>query len=297
MARPKTANASTVSFIKAAAAVLMAGVLLTGCENRSHEAAGVLKGLGAGALAGGIANAAGAGNSSAKGIRVIKTQAIAVGGPEQPVEANPFEHGLPNPSARYSLRLCESAGRTLGELSDNLLAALNRAGYTDYAIYPYQDGFAVLTRFEQRDSQGNPSRNRWPELGQAALPLSKLFTMDYIRALFLGKRGVFRFFIFTLTPESPHFSFKETTPAEARSWLLNGPTQLTNDVRRSQTHYPFLFMSVVYEFDATGDHAKFLKQSELTGLTELLGSKIVKKPNRDFLPSSICFDSKVASLE
>jgi hypothetical protein len=214
-----------------------------------------------------------------------------------PLSTNPFEEGLPQPSARFSLRLCESAGKTLGALSDNLLAALNRAGYTDHAIYPFQDGFAVLTRFEQRDLAGNPSSDRWPELGQPAIPLSKLFSVDYIRALFLGKRGIFRFFIFTLTSESPKIGPEETSPAEARTWLLTGPTQLPNDVRRSQTQYPFLFTSIVYEFDAAEDHAKFVEESALTGLTELLGSKIVKQSNQDVVPSSICFDTQFATLQ
>jgi hypothetical protein len=212
-------------------------------------------------------------------------------------QGNPFNNGLPPPSARYSIRLCESAGKTLGELSDNLLAALNRAGYTDHAIYPFQDGFAVLTRFEQRDSAGYPSRDRWPEWGEAPLPLSKLFTVDYIRALFLGKSGIFRFFIFTLTPESPTISSQQTTPTQARKWLLTGPSQLPNKVRDFQTKYPFLFTSAVYEFDATGDHAEFVPQSKLTGLTELLGSKIVARPKNELTASSICFDSRFATLQ
>ena len=54
--------------MKSSAAVLMSGLLLTGCENLSPAANGVAFGVGAGALSGGIAKAAGASNSQAVAI-------------------------------------------------------------------------------------------------------------------------------------------------------------------------------------------------------------------------------------
>ena len=54
--------------IKSSAVVLVSGLLLTGCESLSPATNGVLFGTGAGALAGGIAKAAGASNSQAVAI-------------------------------------------------------------------------------------------------------------------------------------------------------------------------------------------------------------------------------------
>lgn len=54
--------------MKSSAAILVSGLLLTGCENMSPTTNGVLFGTGAGALAGGIAKAAGASNSQAVAI-------------------------------------------------------------------------------------------------------------------------------------------------------------------------------------------------------------------------------------
>src|SRR5260370_2423355 len=54
--------------MKSSAAILVSGLLLTGCENLSPAANGVLFGVGAGALSGGIAKAAGASNSQAVAI-------------------------------------------------------------------------------------------------------------------------------------------------------------------------------------------------------------------------------------
>jgi hypothetical protein len=54
--------------IQSTSAVLVAGLLLTGCENLSPAANGALFGAGAGALAGGVAKAAGASNTEAVAI-------------------------------------------------------------------------------------------------------------------------------------------------------------------------------------------------------------------------------------
>jgi hypothetical protein len=56
--------------IKSSSAVLVAGMLLTGCENMSPEANGALFGAGAGILAGGLASAAGASPAQAVAIGV-----------------------------------------------------------------------------------------------------------------------------------------------------------------------------------------------------------------------------------
>jgi hypothetical protein len=65
-----------VSLIKPSSAVLLAGLLLTGCENMSPEANGAVFGTGAGVLAGGLARAAGASTSEAVAIG-LATGAVA----------------------------------------------------------------------------------------------------------------------------------------------------------------------------------------------------------------------------
>jgi hypothetical protein len=62
--------------IKSSAAVLVSGLLLTGCENLSPATNGVLFGTGAGTLAGGIAKAAGASNSQAVAIGLATGAAV-----------------------------------------------------------------------------------------------------------------------------------------------------------------------------------------------------------------------------
>jgi hypothetical protein len=62
--------------IKSSSAVLVAGLLLTGCENMSPETNGVVFGTGAGILAGGLASAAGASPSEAVAIG-LATGAVA----------------------------------------------------------------------------------------------------------------------------------------------------------------------------------------------------------------------------
>ncbi len=62
--------------IKSSSAVLVAGLLLTGCENMSPETNGVVFGTGTGILAGGLARAAGASPSEAVAIG-LATGAVA----------------------------------------------------------------------------------------------------------------------------------------------------------------------------------------------------------------------------
>ncbi len=64
--------------IKSSAVVLVTGLLLTGCENMSPAANGALYGAGAGALAGGIAKAAGASNSQAVAIGLATGALVGV---------------------------------------------------------------------------------------------------------------------------------------------------------------------------------------------------------------------------
>jgi hypothetical protein len=64
--------------IKSSAAVLVAGLFLTGCENLSPAENGALYGIGAGALAGGIARAAGASNAQAVAIGLATGAAVGV---------------------------------------------------------------------------------------------------------------------------------------------------------------------------------------------------------------------------
>jgi len=64
--------------IKASAALLVSGLLLTGCENLSPAANGALFGTGAGALAGGIAKAAGANTSQAVAIGLATGAVVGV---------------------------------------------------------------------------------------------------------------------------------------------------------------------------------------------------------------------------
>jgi hypothetical protein len=66
------------SLIQSTSALLVAGLLLSGCENMSPTTNGVLFGTGAGTLAGGIAKAAGASNSEAVAIGLATGAIVGV---------------------------------------------------------------------------------------------------------------------------------------------------------------------------------------------------------------------------
>jgi hypothetical protein len=64
--------------MNSSAAILVSGILLTGCENLSPAGNGALFGVGAGALSGGIAKAAGASNSQAVAIGLATAAVVGV---------------------------------------------------------------------------------------------------------------------------------------------------------------------------------------------------------------------------
>jgi hypothetical protein len=66
------------SLIKSTSALLVAGIMLTGCENMSPGTTGALSGILAGAAAGGIAKAAGASNSEATAIGLATGAVVGV---------------------------------------------------------------------------------------------------------------------------------------------------------------------------------------------------------------------------
>ena len=71
-------NFMRARLIRSTSALLVAGLLLTGCENLSPAANGALFGTGAGALAGGVAKAAGASNSEAVAIGLATGAIVGV---------------------------------------------------------------------------------------------------------------------------------------------------------------------------------------------------------------------------
>jgi hypothetical protein len=71
-------NFMRASLIQSTSALLVAGLLLSGCENMSPAANGVVFGTGSGTLAGGIAKAAGASDSEAVAIGLATGAIVGV---------------------------------------------------------------------------------------------------------------------------------------------------------------------------------------------------------------------------
>jgi hypothetical protein len=215
-----------------------------------------------------------------------------------PATQNPLAKGLPEPSARCSLQLLETSGNTLGDLCDHFVSALGKANYSAYAVYPYELGFAVITRVEKCKKDGTIAHDRWANLDQTALPLFDVFSRKYWKRLFQGRTGDYRFFIFTFTAGPPGFTGKETTVTDASVWQVEGPSVLPADLRDVKINYPFAFGVMVYQFIAAGDSTRFLKPHEarLGAWEELEGSKIVQIWNIDSFPSAVSFDVDHVSL-
>lgn len=187
----------------------------------------------------------------------------------------------------------------MGELGDHFVTALAKANYSAYAVYPYEHGFALITRVEKCEKDGSIAKDRWANLDQTGLPLSKVFTYEYWNQLFRGRRGDYRFFIFAFTRGPLKFTAKETTATEAALWQAQGSPVLPSGQRDIKINYPFFFSVMVYEFSSAGDSTVFLRpQNAVLGAwEELEGSKIVPSWNKLSFPPYIAFEVDHVALK
>ncbi len=126
-------------------------------------------------------------------------------------------------------------------------------------MYPYHDGFAIITRVEKREKDGHPSIDRWANMNEIPLPIANIFSAEYLQRLFVGREGMFRFFIFTFTSGSPALSSTETNPAEASEWQTRGPVSISDNLKNMEIRYPFVFSVMIYEFNAVGNRTLFVE--------------------------------------
>jgi hypothetical protein len=142
-------------------------------------------------------------------------------------------------------------GRSLSEVSDKLISALERAGYAEYRLYYVPCGFALVTRLEQIDDGGNPldGKNRWnvEVIGMRDFSLS-----EYLRALFLAPEGRYRLIVFVVSPENFRTVRGAVSRRTALEWLERGATSLDEVFRQIEFSNEFRATALIYEFYARG---------------------------------------------
>jgi hypothetical protein len=159
----------------------------------------------------------------------------------------------PDPSAHTvierALPTCGDCGlRTLGDLDDRMRNALASAGYHGLAYFGVPDGFAIVTRIEQTDSEARPlvGEARWA----ATVVAMRSFSLaEYLRALLTAPPGYFRVIAFVASSRPFTFSGDRAKLSVIERWSRSGSTGLPEELRREPLTEAHRVTALVYEFE------------------------------------------------
>jgi len=170
----------------------------------------------------------------------------------------------------------------LGDVAEALELAFDATGYDERCYYPIPGGFALVTRLEQFDNQGQPleGTGRW----SARIERREVFSiLSYLKALFTADRGRFRVFTFVVASEQYIIGASatdeiEVTNNQLRDWLWGGDATLPGYIADKRLTNKHTCTALVYEFEkASPDHAARLSSSStLTGKQHLAGGGLWK---------------------
>ena len=165
--------------------------------------------------------------------------------------------------------------QTLGDVDEKISEAVASCGYFEKSYFFVPEGFALVTRMEQTKSDGTPEDDpdRWnSNIG----PLENFTLSELLSALFFGRVGYFRIFVFVVTPQP--FSTSGTSPTKetGEKWLSEGLNKLPASIKA----FPYTDATnctiLVYEFEVkeSGD-SNILLPGRLSVQTHLDKSKIM----------------------
>jgi hypothetical protein len=160
--------------------------------------------------------------------------------------------------------------RTLGNLNDALVSAMQTTGYYEKSYYAVPRGFALATRLEQiaEDGSSKMAPDRW----SAGPPRVEHFS-EYLRALLTANPGYYRVVVFVVT-DTP---FAETgapvSESEAEKWLTSGANKLPAAIANSAFGQNTVCTALIYEFErSAGSAPVLLEPSRLDAHTHLVKS-------------------------
>ena len=136
----------------------------------------------------------------------------------------------------------------LHDIDSRLSLALRDAGYTDKAYCAVPEGFALVTRLEQIESDGRPKPDseRW---AVSMEPPREFSLSAYLTALSRTKVGYFRVIVFVVTPYPVSYSKAKVIREEAQLWLREGPNRLPPSVGSWRFTADHSCTALIYEFE------------------------------------------------
>src|ERR1035441_4986322 len=141
-----------------------------------------------------------------------------------------------------------STNTTLADVDLALRRALDAADYSEKSYYSIPSGFALVTRLEQIDREGNakPTPDRWVT---DPLQSGRFSLLSYLKALLTSPRGNFRVLVLAVTCETVSTTNRAPTRIEAQAWLEQGANRLPAYVGARKYTSDHRCTGLVYEFE------------------------------------------------
>lgn len=138
------------------------------------------------------------------------------------------------------------------DVDKRLVWALKRMGYYAHAYYEIPNGFALVTRIEQINTDGT-SKNP-PARWEIKLPPHRGFNLDkLITAVFAAKKGYFRVIVFIITSNPFSQSDVDVHRDEAIEWFSGGYNTLPDAIRLKKYTPQHSTTVLIYEFEKVRD--------------------------------------------
>jgi len=188
----------------------------------------------------------------------------------------PFPWPPPEPSTIASLTLgsvgqASGAGATFRDVDARISNALATAGYDEKSYYGVPQGFAIVTRLEQMNSEGYPEfSDRWVS-SIAPLRITEFSLTKYLQALFGVAQGHYRVFVFIVTSDIVVQSGTPVSQGQAGTWFIGGANKLPIEMEAwpyTENHTCTVY---IYEFvqSGVGENANQNIPSTITGRQHL----------------------------
>lgn len=135
----------------------------------------------------------------------------------------------------------------LRDIDEKLSAAMEKCGYVEKKYYAVPDGFAIVTRLEQINSDGTPKNppERWStDVG----PLRHFSLREYLITLFSANPGYYRLIVFIITPHPFSQSDAKLSSDEAMCWFQDGLNVLPYSIGEQICTNEHNTTALIYEF-------------------------------------------------
>ena len=191
------------------------------------------------------------------------------------IPLQPFLDVAPS-STRDAKRVRNNTSARLAEVDSGLRVALGLAGHHEMSYYGVPNGFALVTRLESIEANGEPKagEGRW---NVEMAPVSAFSIGAYIRALFSAPLGRYRVIVVLIT--SQRFTADDVTVSkdDASRWLALGGNSLPTDVAALQAAGA-ICTAMIYEFEkgASAAQVEMLRPGKIPAKTHVIATGLGK---------------------